>query len=51
MNHVVYVVTLPKLGWDCVVGVYDGVSEEDLNNRYPESEGYVVCDYVVDRKV
>ncbi len=39
----VYVVTMPELGWDCVVGVYDydSVAYEDLRNIFGEDQ-YVI---------
>jgi len=35
MNKIVYVVTNPELGWDCVVGVYYNKEDADLaDNNY-----------------
>lgn len=44
----VYVVTMPELGWDCVVGVFDSdkVSEDELLKEYPEDQ-YVIHDQSV----
>ena len=48
----VFVVTGLKLGWDCVVAVYDAdsVSEEDLRSRYPEGE-YVISETGVETEI
>ncbi len=39
----VYIITMPELGWDCVVGIYDcsSVAYEELRNRFPEDQ-YVI---------
>lgn len=44
----VYVVTMPELGWDCVIGVFnaDSVSREKLEEVFPEGI-YVVHDTIV----
>jgi hypothetical protein len=34
MNKTVIVVTSTELGWDCIVGVYQGVALEDLEASY-----------------
>ena len=37
---IVYVVTNPELGWDCVVGVY--TSEEVARKEYPDEDSYII---------
>ena len=39
----VYVVTMPELGWDCVVGVFgaDFVTVETLQKTFPDNQ-YVI---------
>ena len=34
-NDIVIVVTGLELGWDCVVGVFAGVTQEELEQRFP----------------
>lgn len=41
----VYVVIGLDLGWDCVVGVFKGVSYEDLEARF--GRGYVIRDLYI----
>lgn len=45
----VYVVTMPELGWDCVVGVFnaDSVSVETLEKTFPESQYVIHGSYLV----
>ena len=41
----IYVVTSVELGWDCVVGVYEINSEEELQtlkDYYTSDEGYMI---------
>jgi len=40
----VYVVTMPELGWDCIIGVFDpeSVSKESLEEVFDPDLGYVV---------
>ncbi|AMR57427.1 hypothetical protein vB_PsyM_KIL4_0017 [Pseudomonas phage vB_PsyM_KIL4] len=44
MASQVYVVTSVELGWDCIVGIFDAdeFSREDLQERFPSKQGYVV---------
>lgn len=34
MNKNIYVVTSPELGWDCVCGVYEADSEEEVAENF-----------------
>lgn len=43
----VYVVTGLELGWDCVVGVFQGVELEDLQKAFPEGE-YVIHEQTIE---
>lgn len=49
----VYVVTMPELGWDCVVGVFnsDSVSAETLENTFPEDQYIIHGRYCVQKDV
>ncbi len=39
----VYVVTNSKLGWDCVVGVFDrSISLVDLHKKFPAEDSYYI---------
>lgn len=38
MNKNIYVITNPELGWDCVCGVYEADSEEDVAINFIEEE-------------
>jgi len=40
------VVTSPKLGWDCVVAVYESTSDtlDDIGRAYPHERGYVITE-------
>lgn len=53
MSSMVYVVTMPELGWDCVVGVFnsDSVSEETLKNTFPEHQYIIHGSYCVEKDV
>lgn len=46
----VYVVTGLELGWDCVVGVYAGVTMEQLDKVYPSNQ-YVITLQTVETKI
>lgn len=37
----VLVVSGYELGWDCVVGVFEDTTEEELKKFYPEDEYYI----------
>lgn len=50
MDNRVIVVTGLYLGWDCVVGVFSGVSEECLRKQFPEGE-YVLSDCALETNV
>ena len=52
MTKSVYVVTMPELGWDCVVGVYscDEVTKESLCQEYPYPE-YIIDDQPIQVEV
>lgn len=43
MSESVYVVTMPELGWDCVIGVFDSnlVTQEELEQQYTDDQ-YVI---------
>ena len=43
MNKIVYVVTGLELGWDCVCGVFENVSLEELQKCFPEGH-YVISE-------
>lgn len=43
MDKTVYVVTSLELGWDCVVGVFEDVNPEELQECFP-SPPYVIHD-------
>lgn len=45
----VIVVTLPKLGWDCIIGVYsmEVLTYEELCNTFPD-EDYVFHERTVE---
>lgn len=40
MSNLVFIVTDPELGWDCVCAVYDGsrVTHEELRKKYPANQ-------------
>lgn len=44
MASEVFVVTNVELGWDCIVGTFDAdeFTREDLQERFPQTRGYVV---------
>lgn len=48
----VYVVTMPELGWDCVVGVFnsDFVTIESLEKAFPEGQ-FVIHERSVEKDV
>lgn len=48
----VYIVTMPMLGWDCVVGVFDPehVTKEQLEDEYP-GDDYVIVDHTVETSI
>lgn len=47
----VYVVTMPELGWDCVVGVFDAdsVSLKSLEEVFPEGEYVIHGEYAPEK--
>ena len=46
----VYVVTSTEMGWDCVVGVFTGVSKEALEAEYSE-ECYVIGEWTLQTEI
>lgn len=36
----IFVVTDPEMGWDCVHGVYEAKSEEDVKKHLMKEQGY-----------
>lgn len=49
-NDTVYVVTGLDLGWNCVVGVYSGVTLKELQKRFPKGE-YVISDMRIETEI
>ena len=47
MNNTVYVVTGLELGWDCVVGVFQGVDFNELSKCFPSPE-YIISETTID---
>jgi len=48
----IFVVTLPDLGWDCVVGIYEADSEQQIE-EYLISDGVdkeYIKEYVISRQ-
>lgn len=44
---IVYVVTGLELGWDCVVGVFEGVDTDELQKCFPEGQ-YVIHEQTIE---
>ena len=47
MEEIVYVVTRPGDGWDCVIGVF--TDKEYVEKEYSDEEEYVITTKVIDR--